>query len=236
MSGPQYSFLSPAVSRSSPPSGADRRPGARTGCVCPEGTTRPPTKLGLPWTSWYSSTSSTISSTTRSPCRSRTRFAWTRRRSTTSSTRCARRSPEEIKQARWIVKERQEMLAEAKREARADRQGRARASEPAGERGRGHQAGRACRRGHRRGRPGPRARDPSRRRGLRRRDPQHPRGQPLEVHRGPSSAAASACRARTRWRSADAARPVPDPSSTRQVLSWRRGAGRMSYARSSSLQ
>jgi len=30
--------------------------------------------------------------------------------------------------------------------------------------------------------PRPRARDPSRRRGLRRRDPQHPLGQPLEVH------------------------------------------------------
>ena len=36
--------------------------------------------------------------------------------------------PEEIKQARWIVKERQEMLAEAKREAERDRQGGARAS------------------------------------------------------------------------------------------------------------
>src|SRR5882762_4556007 len=63
--------------------------------------------------------------------------------------------PEEIKQARWIVKERQEMLAEAKREAeRIVKEGRARAG------------------------------DPARRRGLRRRDPQHARGQPVEVHRG----------------------------------------------------
>ena len=92
--------------------------------------------------------------------------------------------PEEIKQARWIVKERQEMLAEAKREAeRIVKEARER-QDAAGLRGGGHQAGRARRRGHHRGRPRPRARDPPRRRGLRRRDPQHARGQPLEVHRG----------------------------------------------------
>ena len=92
--------------------------------------------------------------------------------------------PEEIKQARWIVKERQEMLAEAKREAeRIVKEARERQNQLVSER-RGHQAGRARRRGHHRGRARPRARDPPRRRGLRRRDPQHARGQPLEVHRG----------------------------------------------------
>jgi hypothetical protein len=88
--------------------------------------------------------------------------------------------PEEIKQARWIVKERQEMLAEAKREAeRIIKEARERQTQLISD-----QAGRARRRGHHRGCAGPRARDPARRRGLRRRDPQHPRGQPLEVHRG----------------------------------------------------
>ncbi len=75
--------------------------------------------------------------------------------------------PEEIKQARWIVKERQEMLAEAKKEAeRIVKEARER-QEQLGGRGGGHQAGRACRRGHRRGRAGARARDPAWRRGLR---------------------------------------------------------------------
>ena len=101
--------------------------------------------------------------------------------------------PEEIKQARWIVKERQEMLAEAKREAerivKEARERQTAARLPAG----GHQAGRAPGRGHRRGRPRPRARDPARRGGLRRRDPQHARGQPLEVHRrGPARPRAAA--------------------------------------------
>ena len=101
--------------------------------------------------------------------------------------------PEEIKQARWIVKERQEMLAEAKREAeRIVKEARERQTQldlAAG----GHQAGRAPGGGHRRGRPRPRARDPPRRGGLRRRDPQHARGQPLEVHRrGPAGPRAAA--------------------------------------------
>ena len=75
------------------------------------------------------------------------------------------------------------MLAEAKREAeRIVKEARER-QDAADLRGGGHQAGRARRRGHHRGRPRPRARDPPRRRGLRRRDPQHARGQPLEVHR-----------------------------------------------------
>ena len=75
------------------------------------------------------------------------------------------------------------MLAEAKREAeRIVKEARER-QERADLRAGGHQAGRARRRGHHRGRPRPRARDPPRRRGLRRRDPQHARGQPLEVHR-----------------------------------------------------
>ncbi len=74
--------------------------------------------------------------------------------------------PEEIKQARWIVKERQEMLAEAKKEAeRIVKEARERQEQPRW-RGGGHQAGRARRRGHRRGRAGTRARDQARRRGL----------------------------------------------------------------------
>src|SRR3954447_7130040 len=77
--------------------------------------------------------------------------------------------PEEIKQARWIVKERQEMLAEAKREAerivkearggkgggRADRKGGGGASAAPGLRPGDHQGRRARRRGHHRGRPRP---------------------------------------------------------------------------------
>jgi hypothetical protein len=64
--------------------------------------------------------------------------------------------PEEIKQARWIVKERQEMLAEAKREAeRIVKEGGARPPGPARQRAGGHQAGRARRRGHHRGRARP---------------------------------------------------------------------------------
>src|ERR1700750_2248848 len=86
--------------------------------------------------------------------------------------------PEEIKQARWIVKERQEMLAEAKREAerivkeareqqarlagkegntrsargaRAGGQGGPRAAAPPRRQRGDHASGRACRRGDRRG-------------------------------------------------------------------------------------
>ena len=89
--------------------------------------------------------------------------------------------PEEIKQARWIVKERQEMLAEAKREAeRVVKEARDQQERLISERG-GLPAGRARGRGDHRGRARDRAPDPPRRRGLRRRDPLHPRGQPREV-------------------------------------------------------
>ena len=65
--------------------------------------------------------------------------------------------PEEIKQARWIVKERQEMLAEAKREAeRIVKEARER-QETAGLPAGGHPPGGACGGGHHRGRPRPRA-------------------------------------------------------------------------------
>ena len=75
------------------------------------------------------------------------------------------------------------MLAEAKREAeRIVKEARERQTQLRLRPG-GHQAGRARRRGHHRGRARPRAGDPPRRRGLRRRDPQHARGQPHEVHR-----------------------------------------------------
>src|ERR1700749_4542412 len=53
--------------------------------------------------------------------------------------------PEEIKQARWIVKERQEMLAEAKREAeRIVKEARERQERLLGEEGVTKQAGRAA--------------------------------------------------------------------------------------------
>ena len=62
--------------------------------------------------------------------------------------------PEEIKQARWIVKERQEMRRRGQARGRADRQGGARAPEPARQPGkRSPSRERARRRGHRRGRP-----------------------------------------------------------------------------------
>ena len=92
--------------------------------------------------------------------------------------------PEEIKQARWIVKERQEMLAEAKREAeRIVKEARERQERMVSEEEITKQAERAAediiedaRAREREIRLG--------RRGLRRRDPQHARGEPVEVHRG----------------------------------------------------
>ena len=84
--------------------------------------------------------------------------------------------PEEIKQARWIVKERQEMLAEAKREAeRIVKEAREEQIRLISEEDR--QAGRAAGGGDHRGRARSRARDPARGRGLRGRHPQHARGQ-----------------------------------------------------------
>ena len=61
--------------------------------------------------------------------------------------------PEEIKQARWIVKERQEMLAEAKREAERLIIRGARARRPRGLAAGGREAGRAAGAGHHRRRP-----------------------------------------------------------------------------------
>src|SRR6266700_7082339 len=85
--------------------------------------------------------------------------------------------PEEIKQARWIVKERQEMLAEAKREAERiikearDEQTRLISNEEVVKQAE-RQADEIIEEAR------ARARDPPRRRGLRRRHPQHPRGEP----------------------------------------------------------
>ena len=67
--------------------------------------------------------------------------------------------PEEIKQARWIVKERQEMLAEAKREAeRIVKEARERQTQLVSAAG-GHPQRRARGRGHHRGRPRARERE-----------------------------------------------------------------------------
>ena len=89
--------------------------------------------------------------------------------------------PEEIKQARWIVKERQEMLAEAKQEAErlvAEAQERAEklASETEVVRLAEKNAQQISRRGAR-----ARARDPPRRRGLCRRGARQPRDEPRQV-------------------------------------------------------
>ena len=90
--------------------------------------------------------------------------------------------PEEIKQARWIVKERQEMLAEAKREAERiikearDQQARLISDEEVYK-----QAERAAEEII--GRSRDRTPDPPWRRGLRRRDPLDSRSQPSEVPR-----------------------------------------------------
>jgi len=76
--------------------------------------------------------------------------------------------PEEIKQARWIVKERQEMLAEAKREAeRIVREAREQQARLISDEEVTKQAERAADEIVE-GRPHPRARNPPRRRGLRR--------------------------------------------------------------------
>src|SRR5215475_14445582 len=86
--------------------------------------------------------------------------------------------PEEIKQARWIVKERQEMLAEAKREAeRIVREAREQQARLISDEEVTKQAERAADEIVEDARAG----NPPRRRGLRRRDPQHPRSQPAEV-------------------------------------------------------
>ena len=89
--------------------------------------------------------------------------------------------PEEIKQARWIVKERQEMLAEAKRECdrligEAREQAVREASQTEIVKIAEKQAA-----GHRRRRTPPGARDAARDGGLGGRDPVDARGQPRQV-------------------------------------------------------
>ena len=89
--------------------------------------------------------------------------------------------PEEIKQARWIVKERQEMLAEAKREAErliseAREQAEREASQQEVVKLAERQAHELLEQAPRRG-----AGDAAGRRGLRRRHPREPRGQPGQV-------------------------------------------------------
>ena len=104
--------------------------------------------------------------------------------------------PEEIKQARWIVKERQEMLAEAKREAeRVVREAREQQARLISDEEVTKQAERAADEIVEDARD-PRARDPPRSRGLRRRDPQHARGQPAEVPRRRAARPRPARRAR----------------------------------------
>jgi hypothetical protein len=91
--------------------------------------------------------------------------------------------PEERSSRRAGYKEQEEMLAEAQREAeRIIQQARERQERLISDDEVTH-AGRTCRRGDHPGCPQARARDPARRRGPRRRDPQHARGQPLEVQR-----------------------------------------------------
>jgi hypothetical protein len=93
------------------------------------------------------------------PSRLRIRCAWTRRRSTTSSTRCARRSPR--RSSRRAGSSRSVRRCSPRPSARPSASSRRRAT-PGGPglRAGGHQAGRARGGGHHRGRPRPRARDP----------------------------------------------------------------------------
>ena len=88
--------------------------------------------------------------------------------------------PDELKQARWIVKERQEMLEEAEKEANRvlEEAATARSQSPPSRRS---SARRAAARRHPRRRARAGARDPARRRGLRRRDARQPRGQPRQA-------------------------------------------------------
>ena len=109
--------------------------------------------------------------------------------------------PEEIKQARWIVKERQEMLAEAKREAdrilsEAREQAVREASQTEIVKLAERQAQEIVEDARAAG-----ARDAARDGGLGRRDPLHARGQPRQVPRAPCSAAASGCTSARRRRS-----------------------------------
>ena len=103
--------------------------------------------------------------------------------------------PEEIKQARWIVKERQEMLGEAKREAeRIIQEAREIAQREASQQEIVRLAERQAQQYPRIG-PAARARGAARRRGLRRPDPVHARDEPRQVPRPCSAAASSSPRA-----------------------------------------
>ena len=120
MASPQYSFLSSSGVKEIATFGgnvSDLVPDA--GREALEGSARPLTNYapGAPWTSSFSSTSWTISSTTpsRVPLTDQVRVDKEEIYDILDQMRAT--IPEEIKQARWIVKERQEMLAEAKREA-----------------------------------------------------------------------------------------------------------------------
>ena len=92
--------------------------------------------------------------------------------------------PDELKQARWIVKERQEMLEEAEKEAnRVLEEARDRADAMASEQEvvrRANEQAAAMLDAARQ----QRARDPARRGGLRRRDAREPRGQPRQAPDG----------------------------------------------------
>ncbi len=92
--------------------------------------------------------------------------------------------PDELKQARWIVKERQEMLEEAEKEAnRILEEARDRAQAMASEQEVVRRAERAG--GRHPGRRAPAgARDPSRGRGLCGRDAREPRGEPRQAPHG----------------------------------------------------
>ena len=117
--------------------------------------------------------------------------------------------PGEIKQARWIVKERQEMLAEAKREDRMLGEAREQAV-PGGFADRDREAGRAPGSGHHRRLAAPGSRDEARHGGLGRQHPLHgaePRAVPM-----PSAVAASD--------STSARRRPLSPASPRR--SWRK--------------
>ena len=106
--------------------------------------------------------------------------------------------PEEIKQARWIVKERQEMLAEAKREAeRVVKEARDQQAQLISDEEVYKQAERAAEEIIEDARDTERS-DPPRGRGLRRRDPLHARGQPAEVPRRRAARPRPARRARRR--------------------------------------
>ena len=127
--------------------------------------------------------------------------------------------PEEIKQARWIVKERQEMLAEAKRECdrllgEAREQAVREASQTEIVKLAERQAQEIIDDARRQARETA-ARDG----GLGRRDPLDARGQPRQVPRAPSSAAASGCTSARRRRSSPASGRATSTTTTSRPTS-----------------